>query len=249
MNNEGLFVVLLHLNINKIKNFIIVHLSSNLHNDYYWKILRFRDYSCANISSKDFQNVYIMLNNWYKFDCGLHDMSLCNKNTRVKKNELCTLFCESKSKNSENPTKNKSTELYDFAINDYQLYCLPIEINLLDYLNILDLSFNKLKTLPSEIESFSYIIKLNICFNEIICLPTEIGLLVTLKELLISNNKLCELPSEICNLVNLKCFDMRFNTLHYGLCKINNNDLITRFDSNQLCLKLTPNNLLIPLFK
>ena len=71
------------------------------------------------------------------------------------------------------------------------------------FIDILDMSFNKLTEIPKEIFNLTNLKTLNISNNQITEIPKEIFNLTNLTYLDISNNKIKEIPKEIFNLTNL----------------------------------------------
>lgn len=118
-----------------------------------------------------------------------------------------------------------------------KLYQLPVDIGLMENLEILNLKRNKLTSLPSSIincknlksidlsyNSFSnfpmilaelpQLKKLNLYHNKLEYIPREIGTFCCLEKLDLGENYLTELPAEISELSdNLKELNLRLNII------------------------------------
>ena len=121
-------------------------------------------------------------------------------------------------------------------LQNKKLTQLPVTIQRLSALSILNIEQNAIVTLPSEIQNCKQLTYLNCSKNQLNCLPTELGYITTLKTfrmdnnqvldipgslsyckdldtLVISHNLLANLPGEIKALTGLSCLDIGYNKL------------------------------------
>lgn len=103
---------------------------------------------------------------------------------------------------------NKSNQI---SLNKLGLEEIPNEIFELLHLQILDLSFNRIKSIDSRIGKLTKLRFLILNGNRISQLPKELGSLVNLSTLIVHNNKLENLPSSFSKLKKLKKLNLSKN--------------------------------------
>lgn len=103
------------------------------------------------------------------------------------------------------------------SLNSYftpeKLTEIPPELFDLTWLEVLDISNNKIETIPDNIKRLSKLEKLQLRENQITILPVNIGILVCLKEIDLSDNRLTTLPNTFSRLVNLRSLRLINNWL------------------------------------
>ncbi|MEH2404990.1 COR domain-containing protein [Nostoc sp.] len=102
-------------------------------------------------------------------------------------------------------------EVLNLSFN--QLTTLPKAIARLQQLTSLDLSFNQLTTLPEAITRLQQLTSLDLSFNQLTTLPEAITRLQQLTFLYLSHNRLTTLPEAIARLQQLTFLDLSFNKL------------------------------------
>ena len=89
----------------------------------------------------------------------------------------------------------------------------PKEICDLTQLNLIQLSYNTLRSVPPEIGKLTNLKNLDLRSNQIESLPAEIGQLQSLEKLNLASNKLTGLPPEIQQLKKLKYLNLKKNNI------------------------------------
>ncbi|MEH2315973.1 COR domain-containing protein [Nostoc sp.] len=102
-------------------------------------------------------------------------------------------------------------EVLNLSFN--QLTMLPKAIARLQQLTSLDLSFNQLTTLPEAIARLQQLTSLNLRYNQLTTLPEAIASLQHLTTLNLKNNQLTTLPEAIASLQQLTSLDLSANRL------------------------------------
>ena len=102
-------------------------------------------------------------------------------------------------------------EILNLSFN--QLTTLPKAIARLQQLTSLDLSFNQLTTLPEAIARLQQLTSLDLSHNQLMTLPEVIARLQQLTFLYLSHNQLTTLPEAIARLQQLTFLDLSFNKL------------------------------------
>ncbi|QLE51405.1 GTPase [Nostoc sp. C057] len=90
---------------------------------------------------------------------------------------------------------------------------IPAEVFELEWLEVLDLSDNKLTTLPEAITRLQQLTSLNLSFNKLTTLPEAITRLQQLTRLDLRGNQLTTLPEAIAPLQKLTSLNLRLNRL------------------------------------
>ena len=111
---------------------------------------------------------------------------------------------------STSPDKRKK-ELVSWA-KEYKIDAL-YQINAIENITHLDLSFKHIKKLPRQIDCLKNIETINLSYNSLGDLPWEFGNLKNLKSLDLSYNKFIELSGVVCKLENLEILDLSANQL------------------------------------
>lgn len=91
---------------------------------------------------------------------------------------------------------------------------LPTDLNNLEDLTVLDLSFNELTEIPGSLEEAKTLLVLNLGSNHITSIPSQLFINLTdLVYLDLSSNKLEMLPPQLRRLVHLKTLILNHNPL------------------------------------
>ncbi len=128
------------------------------------------------------------------------DASLNNKESYILLYQLTTL----KSKLNLTHTIFEIYQLEILEVSYNKLKKIPKEIKCL--INLKELSFlgNLIEVIPREIKYLKNLEKLNLSDNQIVKLPRELIELPGLRRLYLSSNKIEEFPAYICHIKNLK---------------------------------------------
>lgn len=94
-----------------------------------------------------------------------------------------------------------------------QLTTIPNDVFLLPWLQVLNLSGNRLPIIPDSIATLTNLRELNLSSNELATLPATIPHLVHLHTLILSGNRLTAVPDVIAHLTNLQSLDLSRNQL------------------------------------
>jgi len=82
-------------------------------------------------------------------------------------------------------------------------------------LKVLNLIGNKIQKLPKEIEKLEKLKEIDLSYNQLLTLPEGIERLENLEILYLKNNYIKNLSNKIGNLKNLKKLDLKENQLHF----------------------------------
>ncbi|MBD2598610.1 leucine-rich repeat domain-containing protein [Nostoc spongiaeforme FACHB-130] len=129
-----------------------------------------------------------MLNNSQNISSRIQEV----KNNKLKKLDL--------SNEHTTPFNEKLTEI-------------PLEVFNLEWLEILNLSYNQITTIPTEISRLKYLTELNLSDNQITNLPEEITYLRKLTSLDLSSNNITNFPKVITRLYNLRILVLNYNQI------------------------------------
>lgn len=119
---------------------------------------------------------------------------------------------------------------------------LPKTVNLLQQLEILDLSSCGLRALPESVGELESLTKLQVQHNKLKTLPLSLGNLAALVELDVSRNRLEALCEELGNLVRLERLDVSNNNIDHIADGIDTTSLpnlrIVNFSGNPVVQRL-----------
>jgi hypothetical protein len=90
---------------------------------------------------------------------------------------------------------------------------IPTQIELLENVHSMSLSYHKLTSIPSKIGNMTNLKKLWLHNNQLTSIPSELGNLTNLEILILDNNKLTFIPSELGNLKKLELFSIIDNPI------------------------------------
>lgn len=107
--------------------------------------------------------------------------------------------------------KLKNLQVLDLSKN--KIDSIPAWIGELKHLQILDFSSNEIDSIPPEIAKLQHLKKLSFGDNYISEVPEELGQLSQLEDLDLWSNTLYNIPSSLDSLKNLKRLDMRVNNI------------------------------------
>jgi Leucine-rich repeat (LRR) protein len=100
-------------------------------------------------------------------------------------------------------------QLTTLDLSNLGLIALPLQINQLSHLKILNLENNYINQIPQgSINHLIYLRSLILNNNSIREIPSDISQLVYLKSLSLNNNLLTKISSEICCLTDLRTLDL-----------------------------------------
>ncbi|XP_070594473.1 leucine-rich repeat-containing protein 63 isoform X2 [Erythrolamprus reginae] len=151
-------------------------------------------------------------------------------NEMLEKAEMAVLFCIMHRKTGLSLKAHFLSELPDLSpLADFLLYlnlsynsldCFPSEVFQLQYLQVLKLRNNPIKSIPGEISNLMNLKFLTISFNLLTTLPPELFALPNLQSLDVSYNELEYIPNEIQNLRSLTYLNLEGNLLYSLPCGI-----------------------------
>ncbi|XP_058036426.1 leucine-rich repeat-containing protein 63 [Ahaetulla prasina] len=162
------------------------------------------------------------------YDTELSEIDKANE--MLDKAEMAVLFCIMHRKTGLNLKAHFLSELPDLLpLSDFLLYlnlsynnldCFPLEVINLQYLQVLKLRNNPIKSIPGEISDLRDLKFLTMSFNLLTTLPPELFTLPNLQSLDVSYNELEYIPNEIQNLRSLVYLNLEGNLLYSLPCGI-----------------------------
>ncbi|MDY7002640.1 MAG: COR domain-containing protein [Cyanobacteriota bacterium] len=102
----------------------------------------------------------------------------------------------------------------DYLRRNYQILTeIPTEVWELDWLEVLNLSGNQLRSIPESITKLTNLTWLNLSGNQLTTIPESITKLTNLTWLNLRDNQLISIPKSITNVINLTLLVLRNNQL------------------------------------